>query len=284
MTQLELLGIVTEKIQTSVEIASDVLEVILKVISEELLETGTVYIDDFGVFKTQMRSEYISLNNKTGEQFLMPPEIEITFESLLNYPGEANFDEAVSDTQEDLNSYGLLFEPDLILRNSVNSVFINFTPTLLNDGVELSGIELITDAQEVFEISTIEDVPVQEDVPAQENFPVEEDIYSVEDTLDSKTPVTYEIISDPNVPLAAELAVDPNHKGGPEIESVKQEQITSQVDTKVFTTIKGAPPIKQRNNNKILWSLVGGVAITLAALFFSNATSKRSSKSKYLSR
>ena len=278
MTQLELLGIVTEKIQTSVEIASDVLEVILKVISEELLETGTVYIDDFGVFKTQMRSEYISLNNKTGEQFLMPPEIEITFESLLNYPGEANFDEAVSDTQEDLNSYGLLFEPDLILRNSVNSVFINFTPTLLNDGVELSGIELITDAQEVFEISTIEDVP------AQEYFPVEEDVPAEEDTLDSKTPVTYEIISDPNVPLAAELAVDPNHKGGPEIESVKQEQITSQKDAKVFTTIKGAPPIKQRNNNKILVPLVGGVAITLAALFFFNATSKRSSKSKYLSR
>lgn len=278
MTQLELLGIVTEKIQTSVEIASDVLEVILNVISEELSETGTVYIDDFGVFKTQMRSEYISLNNKTGEQFLMPPEIEITFESLLNYPAEASFDEAVSDTQGDLNSYGLLFEPNLTLRNSVNSAFINFTPTLLNEGVELSGIELITDAQEVFEISTIEDVP------AQEYFPVEEDVPAEEDTLDSITPVTYEVISDPNVPLDAELAVDPNHKGGPEIESVKQEQITSQKDAKVFTTIKGAPPIKQRNNNKILVPLVGGVAITLAALFFFNSTSKRRSKSKYLSR
>lgn len=262
MTQQELLGIVAEKIQTSVERTTDVVKIIFSIISEELLESGIVYIDDFGEFKTQKRAEYISLNNKTGEQILMPPAIEITFESLLTYPTEAKIEEVVSDIQGDVNYEVLFFEPDLSLRNSVNSAFINFTPTLLNEGVELSGIDVISDSQEMFQTSIIEDVS------GHEYF------------LRSVTSVDFEATLAQNIPLGKELPTDYDPKDESEIEIVKPEQITSQEDLKVYSTTKLAPPIKKRTNNKILVLLVGGVAITLAALFFFNATSKRSRSKK----
>ena len=94
MTQQELLGIVAEKIQSSVEKATDVLEVILNILSEEIVENGAVYIDGFGVIKTQKRSEYVSLNSKTGERLLMPPSIEIVFEPFLNVSIEAESEDA----------------------------------------------------------------------------------------------------------------------------------------------------------------------------------------------
>ena len=47
MTQQELLGKISEKIQTPLEKTNNVLDVILSVITEELLENGLVSIDEF---------------------------------------------------------------------------------------------------------------------------------------------------------------------------------------------------------------------------------------------
>lgn len=163
MTQQELLGKISEKIQTPLEKTNNVLDVILSVITEELLENGLVSIDEFGVFKTQKISEYISLNSKTGERLLMPPSVEIIFEPLLTDSVEN--ESADSDNPENTNqiSESFSFEPELSLKKRVNSAFVNFQPTLLNEGVELKGIAVISDAEieeeKVESQITIEDTP-----------------------------------------------------------------------------------------------------------------------------
>ena len=163
MTQQELLGKISEKIQTPLEKTNNVLDVILSVITEELLENGLVSIDEFGVFKTQKISEYISLNSKTGERLLMPLSVEIIFEPLLTDSVEN--ESADSDNPENANqiSESLSFEPELSLKKRVNGAFVNFQPTLLNEGVELKGIAVISDAEieeeKVESQITIEDTP-----------------------------------------------------------------------------------------------------------------------------
>lgn len=259
MTQQELLGIVAEKIQSSVDKTTDILEVISSILSEELVQNGTVYIDDFGVFKTQKRAEYVSLNSETGEKTLMPPAIEVVFEPYLNVSIEAEIDYADStNTNSDSdkivegdNSYNvLLFEPDLSLKNSVNSAFVNFEPTVLNEGVELIGIDVISDAKEMLETSTLEDVSVQEG------------------KLSPIIPATHSITDES------------------EVENVIPEQIVLQEDVRDHHSINEAPPtidsapsIKQRFSNSRIWvPIMGGVAITLAALFFFNGTTQKKCK------
>src|SRR5690554_6367197 len=101
------------------------LDIILSVLSEELSENGVVHIDDFGVFKTQQRSRYISLNSKTGERLLMPPSVEIFFESNLTGSMKEELDESDNDVpfedDSDENFQVSLFEPELSLKNRINS-------------------------------------------------------------------------------------------------------------------------------------------------------------------
>ena len=278
MTQQELLGIVAEKIQSSVEKATDVLEVILNILSEEIVENGAVYIEGFGAFKTQKRSEYVTLNSKTGERLLMPPAIEIIFEPYLNVSIEAELDDAdaatttnaTADTnanndnfvKRDYSSKVLFFEPDVSLRNSVNSAFINFEPTVLNEGVELSGLEVISDA------------------------PVSSKDLNFADTQLA-----------PNAPISSILPENQNPIDESETESAIPEQVDLQEKVMMHHTVNTAPPsldtappfldtapsapdtappIKQRSSNSRFWvPIIGGVAITLAALFFFNGTTEK---------
>lgn len=282
MTQQELLGIVAEKIQSSVEKTTDILEVILIILSEELVQNGAVYIDDFGVFKTQKRSEYVSLNSETGERILIPPAVEIVFEPSLNvsieaeqYDADTTNTNADSDSdnivKEDNSSKVLFFEPDLSLRNSVNSAFVNFEPTVLNEGIELTGIEVISDVKEMLETSTLEDVSGQED-----------ELGSVDsDASETPSDAVYnkEALS-PNGPS------DHDSTEGQEVECIMPKQIVMQEDERAHHTVNGvqsiidsAPPIKQRFSNSRIWvPIMGGVAITLAALFFFNGTTQNRGK------
>lgn len=217
MTQQELLGIVAEKIQASVEKTTDVLDVILRILSEELIENGIVDIDDFGIFRAQKRSEYISLNSKTGERLLMPPAIVIVFEPYFN----DNTSKGV------INAEALCFEPDITLRNSLNSAFINFEPTVLNEGVELPSIEVISDAGELSQTSAL-----------------------LEDYISNASHSTTE-----------------------------ESDIALQENEKIHLTPSSDPPIKKRSRNSRIWMpILGGVAITLAALFFFNGTSQENCK------
>lgn len=233
MTQQELIAIVAEKIQTSVVRTTDVLEVILGIISEELSEKGFVHIENFGVFKTEKRSEFISLNSMTGERLLMPPQIDLVFESDLSDFSQINIREVDIEVQDDVSTKVLDFEPDLSLKNSINSAFINFEPTQLNKGVELPGIAVVSDNSELLENSTLD-----------------------KDT-DSNTISTADISSNDEISL----------------DSVSKDEV------KLHVAFKESPPLKpQTNNNRIWMPIMGGVAITLAALFFFNGTSDKKSK------
>ena len=305
MTQQEFLGIVAEKIQSSVEKASEVLEVILSILSEEIVENGAVYIDGFGAFKTQKKPEYVSLNSITGERLLMPPSIEIVFEPFLNESIDAELEDddtaktdtaytktdtaytktdtantttdaantttytSTDNTNENnynivnryYNSKALFFEPDVSLRNSINSAFINFEPTVVNEGVVFSGLEVISDAQLSSDVSVYHEPTVE----SVSQFTIAEQIASQEDvkthhTIQEFPPVIGAV---PPVIDASSPAFD---AAPPVIDA------TSPV-------FDAAPPVKQRSNNNRIWMpIMGCVAITLAALFFFNGTAKKEGK------
>lgn len=269
MTQQELISIVAEKIQASVESATDLMNIILSILSEELIENGIVFIDDFGVFKTQKRSEYLSLNSKTGERLLMPPAIEIVFEPFLNVSAKTDTvtantttytstDNSNADNDNivkiNYSSKVLLFEPDFSLKNSVNSAFINFEPTVLNEGVELSGIEVISDAQ-LTPILPENQNPIDE---SETESAIPEQI-----DLQEKVMMHHTVNATPPVIDTAPPSIDtapPSLDAAPLV-----------TDT--------APPIKQSSSNNRIWMpIMGGVAITLAALFFFNGTTQKKCK------
>lgn len=286
MTLQELISIVAEQIQISEDRTTEVVDVIIKAISDDLLEDGLVVIEGFGAFKTQKRAEYILLNSTTGERMLMPPEIEIVFESYLSQSLAQWSDMDSGDnhlTAEVENKpLAMLFEPDASLRNSINSAFINFEPTLLNEGVEIPGIKVISDAPEE------EETDVAEDAVALVNPTVSESPIIPELNVVSETPVipeNAEFVSDtteapetvdvPDTVDVSENQIDPETEIASETPSPENKEL------KVHQSVIKNPPKKQRNNNRRIWvPVMGGVAITLAALFFFNGTANSRRKQK----
>ena len=49
------------------------------VMTERLKEGDQLNISGFGVLETKMRKERLSVNPKTGQRFLVPPKIQLTF-------------------------------------------------------------------------------------------------------------------------------------------------------------------------------------------------------------
>lgn len=184
---------------------SELLDTILEVISSELVENGFVSLDGFGDFTTHKRDEYIALNSKTKERILMPPSIEIGFKSLLS------FDVLATDSDEPTESGVLTFEPDLSLISSVNTAFANFEPTVLNEGVELPDLVVVSDETDKIEAADV--LRMSEERVAQ-------------DSLDT-----------------------------PEVSSISHTR-----------------------KNRILVPIIGGAAIAMAALLFSNANSNNRRK------
>ncbi len=286
MTLQELISIVAEQIQISEDRTTEVVDVIIKAISDDLLEDGLVVIEGFGAFKTQKRAEYILLNSTTGERMLMPPEIEIVFESYLSQSLAQGADMDSGDNhlavEVENEPLAMLFEPDTSLRNSINSAFINFEPTLLNEGVEIPGIKVISDAPEE------EETDVAEDAVALVNPTVSESPIIPELNVISETPVipeTAEFVSDTtevsetvDVPETVDVF---ENQIDPEAEIASETPSPENKELKVHQSVIKNPPKKQRNNNRRIWvPVMGGVAITLAALFFFNGTANSRRKQK----
>lgn len=66
--------------KTEAEI-SGLLEATVDALNEKLSENTQISIENFGVFKTRKNPEYISVNPETHERYLVPPAVEILFES-----------------------------------------------------------------------------------------------------------------------------------------------------------------------------------------------------------
>ena len=159
MTQKEFIEKLAAKLQWDESKTSEALEVISNILAGQLSENNEVSIENFGVFNTHKNQEYILVDSETKERFLMPPEVVVSFEPFVN---ESSSSELISR---------ISFEIDDSLKSTINSAFHNFEPTLINEGVEFSGVEIFSTedpGDEVEDLSTegfteIEETDVKEE-------------------------------------------------------------------------------------------------------------------------
>lgn len=117
------------------EKTAGIIDVIRDVIGAELKMNNPVAIDEFGTLKAEVYPEYILVIPETKERFLMPPSVEVVFNSLfrVDYANPL----LIAD-----------FTVDDLLYNELNSSFSQFEPTLLNEGVQFPGVtEIITETE-----------------------------------------------------------------------------------------------------------------------------------------
>ena len=140
MTHEELITTVSRKLDWPESQTARLLGTLTALLKEKLLENLPVSIDDFGIFSTCMRPEFISLNPETKERYLIPPAIEVVFEHAA-YLADPDLPQ-------------ISFEPEESLRESVNSSFACFEPTRINEGVQFPDIpEIIAEEYREEEIS-----------------------------------------------------------------------------------------------------------------------------------
>lgn len=140
MTYEELITTVSRKLDWPESQTARLLGNLTALLKEKLLENLPVSIDDFGIFNTCLRPEFISRNPETKERYLIPPAIEVVFEHAA-YLADPDLPQ-------------ISFEPEESFRESVNSSFACFEPTLINEGVQFPDIpEIIAGEYREEEIS-----------------------------------------------------------------------------------------------------------------------------------
>jgi nucleoid DNA-binding protein len=143
MTHEELITTVSRQLDWPESQTTRLLGTLTALLKEKLLENLPVSIDDFGIFSTCLRPEFISLNPETKERYLIPPAIEVVFEHAA-YLADPDLPQ-------------ISFEPEESLRESVNSSFACFEPTRINEGVQFPDIpEIIAEEYREEEISEYE--------------------------------------------------------------------------------------------------------------------------------
>ncbi len=83
MTNDDLIALISEHLQWPLSDVSEVLDCTVSIIGEKLAEGVPVFIDAFGKFSISKKNEYIFVHSKTGERYLMPPEIDPVFYSII---------------------------------------------------------------------------------------------------------------------------------------------------------------------------------------------------------
>ncbi len=127
MTHEDLIQRLAQQLGWSDETATEALDAMIAVLKAELTANNPVDLDDFGKFLTPKQPEYILTDRETNDRYLMPPAVEVLFESSVD----------------------LYFAPEDSLNESVNSAFSFFEPTPLNEGVALPGVtEVIVGGEE----------------------------------------------------------------------------------------------------------------------------------------
>lgn len=271
MTNEDLIAKIAQRLDWTDIAVSEVLDAVIDVIKAELLESNRIIIDDFGVFFTRIQSEYILVDSETNDRYLIPPVVEVDFEMLS------------LKTEEEILPFELIFTPDVALNEAVNISFSHFEPTLLNEGVELPGIQVVIPVDEDDDLEE-NDVPnksvqlhpekeetaitqapeitlsvgISETTP--ESAPESVDGATTEattkaatETIPEHVPVKFSEIS--NSPASAEVHVSVNTASG--ITEHKLPVTTSRSEKK-----------KRKKRPTVLIPVLGGLAIALAALFF----------------
>lgn len=272
MTHEELVAGVAKRLEWPEEKISDIIRAILEVVSAELKMNNTVVIDDFGTLKTDIQPEYILVDTETGDRYLMPPAMEVIFESLFQ-------------ESEDSTLLPAFFTLDEVLYNEINNSFSQFEPTLLNEGVQFPGIPEIVVGKQETEDETPElslSVNLQSEKDTEYGIPGEE-MESVEfkEEMESVESVEFEVTAE-----EAEI-VDPPEITEPS-EITEPEKISGRIE--LFARVepvdaKESPPgsrsHRQMRNNKrtsSIWiPIAGGIAIVMASLFFFKGTPDKQS-------
>lgn len=160
MTHEELITTVSRKLDWPESQTARLIGALTALLKEKLLENLPVSIDDFGIFSTCMRPEFISLNPETKERYLIPPAIEVVFEHAA-YLADPDLPQ-------------ISFEPEESLRESVNSSFACFEPTRINEGVQFPDIPEI-----------IAEEYVEEDISEEPEEYIEEEISEEPEEIDN---------------------------------------------------------------------------------------------------
>jgi nucleoid DNA-binding protein len=245
MTTEDLIAKLALRLEWTNAVVSEALKVVIEVLKSELLENNSVTIDDFGDFSTVKQSEYILIDRETKERYLMPPAVEVVFESPAVKPDGGT------------TSLELCFTPDEELKESVNSYFAFFEPTLLNEGVEFPGIPKVI-AEENQEIEPDERIKDIKQAGQVEN---DEQPEQVEQIVEQEFVEQVEQ-AEPKIPDGAEKTERPQRtkSSGPE------EKWYHRPDRKSA----------KRKRPSALWiPIMGGVAIAVAAYIFRQMTNPK---------
>lgn len=234
MTHEELIQRLAQQLGWSDETATEALDAIIAVLKAELTANNPVDLDDFGRFSTPKQPEYILTDRETNDRYLMPPAVEVLFESAAD----------------------LFFTPEDSLNESVNSAFSFFEPTSLNEGVALPGVpEVIVGGEE-----ETEEEAVSETAEAEKETEVTEKETEVTET---QTGVTETQTGETEAETEETAGAEKDEK----IEAGAEKEIAPEVK---LVRDHGPYRRKARHRKKSpLWiPIAGGVAIALAALFF----------------
>lgn len=237
---------------------SDALDAIIAVLKTELAANNPVDLDDFGKFSTPKQPEYILTDRETNDRYLMPPAVEVLFES----------------------SADLFFMPEDSLNESVNSAFSFFEPTPLYEGVALPGVpEVIVGGDEEDE-EEVEKTTEETDEAEKGAEVVAEEIGKEATESEKETAITAEESKEETTEVekvtekTGEAEKDIIEAGKNIIEAGKKtEKITGEIVTemKIVRNHRPYPP---------LWiPIAGGVALALAALFFFRVWQPRKNES-----
>ena len=234
MTHEELIQRLAQQLGWSDVAAKEALNAIIALLNEELSANNPVDLDDFGRFSTPKQPEYILTDRETNDRYLMPPAVEVLFES----------------------SADLFFIPEDSLDESVNSAFSFFEPTPLNEGVALPGVPevIVGGEEETEEEAVLETAEAEKEMKVVENQTGETETETEES--ETETEVT-----------EAKTEVTAGAEKDEKIEEGTEKEIAPEVK---FVRDHGPYRRKARHRKKSpLWiPIAGGVAIALAALFF----------------
>ncbi|MBP7104377.1 MAG: hypothetical protein KBA83_04510, partial [Fermentimonas sp.] len=239
--------------------------------------------------------EYILVDAETKDRYLMPPEVVVLFEQEMD-------DTSVSVEPK----HYISFEIDDSFKSSINSAFTNFEPTLLNEGVELPGIDVISTKQPEEDVEEIKDeaVPEIEKSEIEESLVVEEydniheseveetDISdeSSEDT-DNYKDLLAETSEDEVVASLSEYAdtetepdlnLEPMPQDLPEPLLVRQRTTFPEHQSEQVLQSGRSPKSRSRSHksSRVFVPILGGVVIVMATLFFFNGVANRKKTNK----
>ncbi|MCE5205685.1 MAG: HU family DNA-binding protein [Porphyromonadaceae bacterium] len=250
MTHEELIQRLAQQLGWSDVATTEALDAIISVLKAELTANNPVDLDDFGKFSTLKEPEYILTDRETNDRYLMPPVVEVLFESSVE----------------------LYFTPEDSLNESVNGAFSFFEPTSLHEGVALPGVpEVIVggdedvgeEAEKTMEETTKaenekDEAPNETEKVEKETEEAEKETEEVKNEMVEATSETVEVVKGETV-VAGEI-----------------EEVTAEIEKateKTAETEKNLAEVrkekKKHKKTAPLWiPIAGGVAIALAALFF----------------